>query len=76
MMKKIMLTAHAEPYSGTAAERTRRGQAGTFNANRPAPRAGETMGQYLRRTGQSDIGATARTRGRTARVVTRTRGRG
>lgn len=75
-MMKIMLTAHAEPYAGTASERTRRGQTLTFNSNRPAPRPGETPGEYYRRTGMSDIGATARTRGRTARVVTRTRGRG
>lgn len=77
-MMKLMLIAHASSglaNRGTAAERTRSGQAGTLNANRPAPRAGETMGAYLRRTGLSDIGATARTRGRTARVVTRTRGR-
>lgn len=33
----------------------------------------ETMGQYLRRTGESVIGATPRTRGRAARVA-RTRG--
>ena len=78
-MMKLMLTAHATSglaNRGTRAERTRPGQAGTFNANRPAPLPGEEMGAYLRRTRQSDIGATARTRGRTARVVTRTRGRG
>ena len=36
---------------------------------------GETMGQYLRRTGESVVGATGRTRGRAARVVQNPRGR-
>ena len=68
-MKKLLITAHAEPYSGTAAERTRPGQANGFNVNRPAPRPGETPGQYYRRTGQTDLGATSRTRGRTTRIT-------
>lgn len=36
---------------------------------------GETMGQYLRRTGESVVGATSKTRGRAARVVQNPRGR-
>lgn len=75
-MKKIVILAHASSglaSRGTRAEQTRPGQATSFDNTRPAPRAGESMGEYLRRAGTSTIGATARTRGTPARVV-RTRG--
>ena len=76
MLNKLFIKAHAEGginTRGTASEQTRPGQARTFNPNRPAPRRGESMSQYLRRTQQSDIGATNATRGRTTRVVVRPR---
>lgn len=77
-MKKIVLIAHATSglaNRGARSERTRPGQATSFDATRPAPLPGEDMGPYLRRVGTSTIGATPRTSGRPARVVTRTRGR-
>ena len=76
-MLRMFITAHASgglANRGAAGERTRAGQATGFDASRPAPRRGESMGDYYRRTGLSGLGATARTRGRAARVVTRTRG--
>lgn len=70
-MKKIAILAHATSglaNRGTRAERTRPGQANSFNPDLPAPRPGETQSQYMRRTNQSINGATARTRGTPARI--------
>lgn len=60
----FVMKAYAESHAGKAA-----------NGQSLRRKENETMGQYLRRTGESVIGATAKTRGRPAKVVTRSRGR-
>lgn len=62
-------------YASGGANRNQNGVNGrAANGQSLRRQGGESMGQYLRRTGESVLGATGRTRGRAARVVTRTRG--
>lgn len=83
MLNKLFMLAHAEGGSGATnaqtGRRTNRNQGGVngraANGQSLRRQGGETMGQYLRRVGSSVVGATRRTRGVPANVVTRTRGR-
>ena len=72
-MKKMFITAYASNTKGSG--RSQNGVNGrAANGQSLRRQGGESMGQYLRRVGTSVVGATARTRGVPARVVTRTRG--
>ena len=71
-----MLKVYASGGRGGAGSQNRPGSGNNFV--RPADqqrRGNETMGQYLRRTGQSALGGNARTRGRLAPVQPVTQGR-
>ena len=72
MKKLFTMTAFAE--SGGRSQNGVNGRA--ENGQSLRRQNGESMGAYLRRVGSSVVGATSRTRGVPARVVTRTRGRG
>ena len=68
-----MIKAYA---SGGAGNRNQNGVNGRAANGQSLRRQGnESMGQYLRRVGSSVVGATPKTRGVPARVVTNTRGR-
>ena len=65
-MKKMFITAFAQPRNGNQrAERNaqRQGRAGANTPGMLAPRAGESASDYYRRTGMSALGGNARTRG-------------
>lgn len=74
-----MLKVFAEPYSGNRGPRGSQNRPGSgSNFTRPTTdqrRGNESMGNYLRRTGQTALGGNARTRGRLAPVRAVTRGR-
>ena len=75
-MLKLTITAYAEAGgNGRVSQNGVNGRAANGQSLRR--QNGETMGQYLRRTGESVVGATGRTRGTPARVAgaSRTRGR-
>ena len=72
-MKRIMFIVHATGSKGSRSQNGVNGRAANGQSLRR--QNGEDMGTYLRRVGESVVGATSKTRGVPARVVTRTRGR-
>ena len=70
---KMFITAFAEPNGNVRAERNAQaqGRAGANTPNMPAPRGGESMSDYYRRTGLSALGGNRRTRGRSTTIRAR-----
>lgn len=63
----LLIKAYAEPKNGRAGSGSQNRAGSGSNFARPASqrrRGAETMSAYYRRTGQSALGATSRTRGR------------
>ena len=73
----MFITAHASNRSGAAGNsQNRRGSGTNYARGTDQKRNGpESMGDYYRRTGQSALGATARTRGNLTSINAVTRGR-
>lgn len=69
----FIMKAFAESAGGSRSQNGVNGRAANGQSLRR--QGNETMGGYIRRVGGSVLGATSRTRGRAAPVVTRTRGK-
>lgn len=75
-MKKMFITAFAQPRSGRTATQQERdaqaqGRAGANTPGMPAPGNTRSMGAYYRRYGMSALGGNSRTRGRGPVRITR-----
>lgn len=69
-----MIKAYAEPNSSGSGSQNRQGSGENYARGADQQRRGnESMGNYYRRTGQSALGASSRTRGKLAPINQRSR---